>query len=504
MTYVLLTRPEEDCQELKAKLIIPTISSPLLKVTQTIKRVSLPDGVTDLIVTSARVFEMVTNLKSMSHIPVWCVGEATATAAKNAGFETIFQVNRSAQEILERIVHECPKDTSHFAHICGSVIHVNLTDALTKLGFKADRLVIYETEAADQLTKEATKIMQAGLIQQIPFFSLRTAEVFIEVANKSDWSDHLTKITALAHSEAIARVLRQLAWKEVICVTDLSAERIVEYYNRSGDQLMKQRSLLTQFILTLCVSAITAAGIVWVWPKPRPEPLNFIAQPEYKELTQSIADLKEGIQATNLLGDKIQSISRAVDQLQQDWQSLSIAPKDAPAFFAEAPTDSDISQTHHSVASAVLIQKEDLFKNLYQQLTTGTVSAEIIDEANHFLPDSQKIPTTVRSVRDLQDQLAGLPELSREVPLSALSSNWKKAMGSIGLKVRKTETTSLKEQASHGLKSLDFSFIDSLAKESLPKDWAIWTQNCAQTAEILNVVSDQISSKQTLAAGDAQ
>ena len=495
MTYVLLTRPEEDCQELKTKLIVPTISSPLLKVMQKAKRVTLPEGATDLIATSARVFEMISNIKSLITIPVWCVGEATAAAAKAAGFETIFQVNRSAQEILERIVNECPKESSYFVHIGGAAVHVDLAEALVKLGFKADRIIMYETEAAQSLSQEAETVMQAGLIQQMPFFSLRTAEIFVDMAKKSEWADKLRRVTALAHSEAIARSLRQISWKEVIVVPDLSAQRIVEYYKRPGDSSMKQRPFIGQLLATAAVAAGVSMLTVSLWPDSTPQNLPSFVKPEdLQVLTKEIASIKAHFEPASEMEEKIQHLRDTLAQLKKQMA-------DQKAEKSEAPPIEEPKITEPLIPPFIKDFKDSL-RNLHQELTTGSVQPSTIIDVNKHLPIEQQLPQSVISVRDLRDQLQTLPPLKREINLEVENSLWQKAINSMGLRVRKTEIIPLKEQAAKGLKKLDFSFLGSLDAIALPSEWTLWVKECHQTRNVLTIVSTNLNQDSSTPAGD--
>ncbi|WP_010299871.1 uroporphyrinogen-III synthase [Candidatus Odyssella thessalonicensis] len=487
MTYVLLTRPQEDCQELAKKLIVPVISSPLLIVKQTLKQVKLPKGVTDLIVTSARVFEMVANIKSMTSTPVWCVGEATAAAAKAAGFETIFQVNRSAHEILEHIVKECPKDSSHFAHICGSVVYVDLADALTKLGYKADKIVIYEVDAAHSLTPEAEKIMRAGLIHQVPFFSLRTAEVFVEIAKKSEWADEIPKITALAHSEAIARCLRQLHWKEVIVVPGLSADRITEYYKRPGDYSMKHGSFVKQLLLATIIVGAVSVLTVALWPKPAQEATIEIVQTQLQSLMQDINTLKDRLQQVPTLKEENEKLNERLASLQEAFTTYTSEHSSS----SSTPASSIATERHEPQSGAVPVA-EVTFKALYEDFLKGSVKPEAIISVNKQLSEKQQLPASVLSVRDLLDQLQLLPDLKRETNVQVKDSLSRKAMDFIGLKIRRTEATSLKEDAAKALKTGDFSFLSAFKGMVLPSAWAAWIKDCSQTKNALQIIRDHM------------
>ncbi len=475
MTYVLLTRPEEDCQEITSKIIVPTISSPLIKIKQSIETVTIPKKTTDLIVTSARVFEMVKNIKTMIKIPVWCVGEATAAAAKEAGFETIFQVNRSAQEILERIVNECPKESSYFVHICGSVVHVDLADALTKLGYHANRIIIYTTEAADVLTPQAEAVMSAGLVQQMPFFSLRTAEVFIDIAQKSDWAENISKITALAHSDAIARTLNQLSWKRVIVVPDLSAERIQEYYIRSGDASMKKTNTLIILCLMIAVAGLTSVATHLMWPTQdnTPEPINL------KPITDQIEKLQITAQSLKNLPTELKSIQDKITQLEEK-SAAQPQPSEEKPEHSEQKTDKNLEQT---------------LNQLQNQIIEGIVSKDSLETANQLLPFDQKIAPSVLSIRDLKDKLAHLPDLTDEITVDAKPSLGEKATEILGINIRKSKTSPLKKQALDDLAQGKFSFIAELEKKTLTPDWVQWLNSCKETQQALQTITTALNNK---------
>jgi uroporphyrinogen-III synthase len=501
VTYVLLTRPEEDCQELKNKLIIPVISSPLLKVIKTPKKLTLPAGVTDLIITSARVFEVVTNIRSMTSLPVWCVGEVTAAAAKAIGFETIFQVNRSAQEILERIATECPKESTHFAHLCGSVLYVDLADALTKLGFKTDKLIVYTTKAIKELTPEAEALIRAGLVQQMPFFSLRTAEIFIDLAQKSEWGDQLTGVIALAHSESISRALRQLSWKDVIVVPDLSADRILEYYRRPEDHLMTKKffigHLLTAAVTAACVAFLT----VWMGGKILPQAQKFpggqVSQSDLQKITQKVTqDLSSTTEQLKTLKEeekKLQALIETTTQLVAEVTELKADLKRVQAGMSPLPFPSAQPEQQDFNRKK---ERTEAFRLFYRELTKGVVHPDSIGVLNRYLGPDHQIPLSVISVRDLADQLQRLPEIKREINLEINDSIWTKLMTAIGLRVRRTESLPLKDQALRGLKELNFNFLETLDSLHLSPEWSEWVRECHQTRQVLALLQEVLHAEE--------
>ena len=107
MTKLAVLRPEPDCHadvELLTDIGIPSCALPCLEE----KRLFLPEiaelNASDgIILTSKRILAMIDPdmVAHLTHLPVFCVGKATADAARQRGFIHIHCATGTAQGLLE-------------------------------------------------------------------------------------------------------------------------------------------------------------------------------------------------------------------------------------------------------------------------------------------------------------------------------------------------------------------------------------------------------------------
>lgn len=236
MTYVLITRPEEDCHAMSTQLQAPFVCEPMLMIHPLLKTLPLKPSITDLIITSPRIFDIIENIQDYKTKPVWCVGEITAEKAKKKGFESIYVAERSAQDLLEKIVQESHRDKSFFLHLRGDKVHVDVASALNHVGFHAEQIIVYEAKAVQEFSPRVKTLIKDHLISLIPFYSQRTAEVFVDLVkrtfNQSEIDSLFKNMIALVHSESVAQKTKDLPWKNVVISPNLGASQIDAIYSK--------------------------------------------------------------------------------------------------------------------------------------------------------------------------------------------------------------------------------------------------------------------------------
>lgn len=107
-------------------------------------------------------------------LPAWCVGDRTAAAAREAGFET-----RSAAGDLAALVEAIRRAgaTGPFLYARGRETAGSLANALKELDIPVEEMVVYEQQARP-LTPEATALLADDRPVLAPLFSPRTATLF--------------------------------------------------------------------------------------------------------------------------------------------------------------------------------------------------------------------------------------------------------------------------------------------------------------------------------------
>lgn len=109
-------------------------------------------------------------------LPAWCVGNRTATAAREAGFET-----RSAGGDLEALVEAIRQArlTGPLLYARGRETAGNLEERLGSLNIAVTEMVVYEQQARPLLPL-ATALLAEDHVVVAPLFSPRTAALFCD------------------------------------------------------------------------------------------------------------------------------------------------------------------------------------------------------------------------------------------------------------------------------------------------------------------------------------
>ena len=218
----LVTRPLEDAAPLVRALAdrgIETIVAPLLAIA------ALPDaarrlgdaliGAQALLFTSANGARIFAAASPRRELPVFAVGDASAAAARIAGFRTVTSAGGDVTDLAALVRAKLAPQNGAVVHAAGSTVAGDLGGALEAAGFTYRRAVIYDAVTAETLPADATAAMRAGGLDLALFFSPRTAATFVRLVRAADLAHASSAITALALSEAVAAALASLTWQSV-------------------------------------------------------------------------------------------------------------------------------------------------------------------------------------------------------------------------------------------------------------------------------------------------
>lgn len=218
----LVTRPPEDAAPLVRALAdrgIETILAPLLAIR------ALPDaarqltdaliGAQALLFTSANGARLFASSSPRRELPVFAVGDATAAAARIAGFRAVTSAGGDVSDLAHLVRAKLAPQGGAVVHAAGSVVAGELGAALEAAGFTYRRAVIYDAVTAEKLPPEAAAAMRDGALEFALFFSPRTAATFVRLVHAADLAGASSAITALGLSEAVATALAPLSWRAV-------------------------------------------------------------------------------------------------------------------------------------------------------------------------------------------------------------------------------------------------------------------------------------------------
>jgi len=211
----LVTRPREEAEGLAAALAargIEAIIEPMMQV-QFLTAAS-PDlaGVQAVLCTSANGVRALARVTDERGLPIFAVGDATASRARAEGFATVESAGGAVADLVRLAVERLRPQDGLLLHVAGNVVAGDLVGSLQGHGFAIDRIVLYEAQSAAMLSEVTLGALRAGSINFALFFSPRTARIFTRLASAAAVAKCCTKITALSISTAADAALAGLPW----------------------------------------------------------------------------------------------------------------------------------------------------------------------------------------------------------------------------------------------------------------------------------------------------
>ena len=236
----LVTRPREEAESLAAALAargIGAIIEPMMQVH--FHSAQSPDltGVQAALCTSANGVRALARLTDQRRVPLFAVGEATASRARAEGFATIVSAGGTVIDLARLAAKKLRPQDGPLLHVAGDVIAGDLAGALRAEGFAIERNVLYEARPVAMLSDTVVGALRAGSIDFALFFSPRTAAIFVGLAGNAAVAQCCRSITALSISAAADAALAEQSWGD---------RRIAEMPNQRAllalfDQILAER-----------------------------------------------------------------------------------------------------------------------------------------------------------------------------------------------------------------------------------------------------------------------
>ncbi len=221
---ILLTRPQEASERFEARLRAEGIEGPV--VISAILRidpcaVACPEPMAGAIFTSKNGVAAVEG----RDLPAWCVGEATADAARAKGWQAR-AAGGDAESLLRRIMADAPEGP--LVHFRGAHARGDVAARLDQAGIKTTDIVVYRQEAVP-LTAEAEALLAREKAVILPLFSPRSAA---QVAKAGPFR---APLYIVAISEAVAEEARPLGAKRLIVTPEPHADFMVAGIKQFAD-----------------------------------------------------------------------------------------------------------------------------------------------------------------------------------------------------------------------------------------------------------------------------
>ena len=232
MARLLITRPEHDAERTARRLADlghNAIIAPLMKVHFRPGPALDLAGVQGVLVTSANGLRAFVSRQggAVSGLPVLAVGDATARAARDAGFDDVLSAGGDVHDLARLVRDRMRPDGGPLVHVAGTKLAGDLAGMLTADGFVCRREVLYEARAAESLPDSARDALAGGGVDGVLIYSPRTAALFRDLADAAGLGQILAGVTAYCLSANVAAKVGG-PWARVAVAEEPTEDSLIE------------------------------------------------------------------------------------------------------------------------------------------------------------------------------------------------------------------------------------------------------------------------------------
>jgi uroporphyrinogen-III synthase len=217
---LLITRPRAEAEgfaaEMRALGIEPLIE-PMFEIDLADARAPPLElaGVQALLLTSRNGAAALARATVRRDLPVFAVGDASASEARNLGFAKVESANGDAAALAALVIGRLAPNGGALLHVAGKAVAGDLIATLVAAGFSARRAILYEARAVTALTPDCRQALAAGGLDGAAFFSPRTAATFARLVQAAALQDRLAIMIAFCLSPAAASAATALSWRRI-------------------------------------------------------------------------------------------------------------------------------------------------------------------------------------------------------------------------------------------------------------------------------------------------
>jgi uroporphyrinogen-III synthase len=211
---VLITRPEPGAAETAARIAAlgyRPIVTPLMEIYP--QRAALPPSgdLQAILATSANAIPALP--ESHRHLPLYAVGEATASRARTAGFSEVSSADGDSVALAVLVAQSCQRNLGPLLFACGKGQGMAFAADLRTKGFSVVRRVVYAAAPVAALPAAARAELTSGNVTAALFFSADTARHCVRLLQHEQLHETVRTVDALAIGQRAGMALQALPWR---------------------------------------------------------------------------------------------------------------------------------------------------------------------------------------------------------------------------------------------------------------------------------------------------
>ena len=170
-------------------------------------------------------------------LPLFAVGEHTASAAHRAGFDNVIPANGDAASLRDSVLASVKakelKKASPLLYLAGADLARDLAGELGERGFTVVTHTTYRMIPVSSLPREACEAFAASGIEAVLHYSRRSARAFLDAARAGGVEISALAIPQCCISAAVASVVRDAGAAQVMAAASSDENALFEVLDRA-------------------------------------------------------------------------------------------------------------------------------------------------------------------------------------------------------------------------------------------------------------------------------
>lgn len=235
---ILLTRPRSDDDLLPGLLLASghtVLADPLLAIEFLPPPGKETETLQAVVATSSNALRAVhgwTALKSLLHLPLFAVGSATATSAREAGFQAVIEGPGTGTDLVPFMQARLRPDGGGILYLRGEEVAFDMAPALAAVGLQVHDAVVYRAVAAASLAPATLKALRHGKIDGVVLLSPRTAAIYAGLILQANLMQQIARVHHFCLSIRVAPLLSGLGTVITHCPSHPNLQELVALIDR--------------------------------------------------------------------------------------------------------------------------------------------------------------------------------------------------------------------------------------------------------------------------------
>lgn len=212
---VLVTRPAPDAAlslAALARLGHAGLAAPVQRVH--LRRDAVLPPASALLLTSRNAVRAIAGQRQLHALPAFCVGDATAALAREAGFTRAVSADGDAAALAELVAARVDPAAGPLLLPTTQRAGNRLAQALRGHGFRVQRRVVYRLSRLGALPAAARAALVGGRVSHVLFHAAGAAAAFCSLLQGAGLAETVRSVEACALSAAAAEPLGTLPWRK--------------------------------------------------------------------------------------------------------------------------------------------------------------------------------------------------------------------------------------------------------------------------------------------------